>query len=419
MAPTAIDVFAGAGGLTVGLKRAGFRVVAAVELEAHSFATYKANHPEVRCLKQDIATVSGAALLELAGTDRIDLLAGCPSCQGFTSLTAQYKDKADPRNELVLEIARLAEETRPRAIMMENVPGLAQKGGSLYGQLRSRLQALDYRLTEGVLQAADYGVPQFRRRLVLLGGQGFEIALPAATHSDAPTDNLSPWRTVRDTIGNMPEPITLAEAKARGQVEWSDWHVVRELSRKNIERIKVARAGETWTHIPEHLRPACHRDGYIGFTNVYGRMEWDRPSPTITGGCTTFSKGRFGHPQAERTISVREAALLQTFPRDYRLDTPYMDYVCNMVGNALPCDFAEVLSRRCGDQLRQRSDDMSAAEQRPGLARRFPQRHRATEGIAAASTAWPNGCRVSSRPFHPAGACHPAGRQRQPSRVRR
>ena len=354
MTLTAIDVFAGAGGLTVGLKRAGFRVVAAVELEPHSFATYKANHPDVKCLKQDIATVSGAALLDLAGTDRVDLLAGCPPCQGFTSLTAKYKDKDDPRNGLVLEMARLAEEIRPQALMMENVPGLTQKGRSLYGRLRSRLQALDYRLTEGILQVADYGVPQFRRRLVLLAGRGFEITLPDVTHSGAPTGDLAPWRTVRDAIESMPEPVTLAETKARGQVERSDWHVVRELSRKNIERIKAAKAGETWTHIPEHLRPNCHRDGYIGFTNVYGRMEWDRPSPTITGGCTSFSKGRFGHPKADRTISVREAALLQTFPLDYRLDTPYMDYVCNMIGNALPCNFAEALSRRCVEQLRMR-----------------------------------------------------------------
>ena len=362
MTLTAIDIFAGAGGLTVGLKRAGFRVVAAVEAEPHSFATYKANHPEVKCLKQDIATVSGAALQEIAETDRIDLLAGCPPCQGFTSLTAKYKDRKDPRDTLVLEMARLTEAIRPRAIMMENVPGLAQKGGSLYGRLRSRLQSLDYRLTEGILQVADYGVPQFRRRLVLLGGRGFEIALPDATHSGAPTGDLAPWRTVHDTIKYMPEPITLAEAKARGPVERSDWHVVRDLSRKNIERIKAAKVGETWTHIPEHLRPNCHRDGYIGFTNVYGRMEWDRPSPTITGGCTTFSKGRFGHPKADRTISVREAALLQTFPLDYRLDTPYMDRVCNMIGNALPCNFAEALSRRCVEQLlKQQPIDLSPA----------------------------------------------------------
>lgn len=355
MTLTAIDVFAGAGGLTVGLKRAGFRVVAAVELESHSFAIYKANHPEVRCLKQDIASVSGSALLEFAGTDRIDLLAGCPPCQGFTSLTSKYKNQEDPRNELVLEMARLTEEVQPRAVMVENVPGLVQKGGVFCEQIRSRLHALDYRLTSGILQVADFGVPQFRRRFVLLGGQGFEIALPEATHSGAPTDGLAPWRTVRDAIESMPEPINLAEAKAKGPVECSDWHVVRKLSCKNIARIKAAKAGKTWTHIPEHLRPACHRDGYIGFTNVYGRMEWDRPSPTITGGCTTFSKGRFGHPKADRTISVREAALLQTFPLDYRLDTPYMDYVCSMIGNALPCDFAEALSRQCVEQLSKRT----------------------------------------------------------------
>lgn len=362
MTLTAIDVFSGAGGLTVGLKRAGFRVAAAVELEPHSFATYKSNHPEVRCLKQDIATVSGAALLKLAETDRIDLLAGCPPCQGFTSLTAKYKDKEDPRNKLVLEMARLAEEVQPRAIMMENVPGLTRKGQVLYGQLRSRLEALGYRLTEGVLQVADYGVPQFRRRFVLVGGHGFDIGLPVATHSGSPQSDLAPWRTVRDTIEFMPEPVNLKKAKARGNIERSDWHVVRKLSAKNIERIKAARAGKTWPHIPEHLRPKCHRDGYKGFTNVYGRMEWDRPSPTITGGCTTFSKGRFGHPADDRTISVREAALLQTFPLDYRLDTPYMEHVCNMIGNALPCDFATALAWRCVEKLQKQTDNKPATQ---------------------------------------------------------
>ena len=352
MALTAIDVFAGAGGLTVGLKRAGFRVVAAVELEPHAFTTYKANHTEVKCLKQDIGTVPGSALLELAGTEQIDLLAGCPPCQGFTSLTAKYKGLRDPRNDLVLEMAHLAEEIRPRALMMENVPRLTSTGRAVHGRLRSRLEALRYRLTEGILQLADYGVPQFRRRFLLLGGRGFEIALPAATHSGKSASKLAAWRTVRSSIGELPEPVTLAEAKSRGQVERSDWHIVRNLSPQNVERIRAARAGRTWTHIPEHLRPACHRNGYSGFTNVYGRMEGDRPSPTITGGCTTFSKGRFGHPQADRTISVREAALLQTLPSDYRLDSPYIDYVSNMMGNALPCDFAEALSRQCVAHLR-------------------------------------------------------------------
>jgi len=355
MSLTAVDAFSGGGGLTVGLKRAGFRVVAAIELEHHAFAIYKANHPEVRGLKQDITTVSGATLLRDAKVAQIDLLAGCPPCQGFTSLTAKYKDKEDQRNELVLEIARLAEEMLPRAIMMENVPGLTKKGASLYRQLRDRLESIGYLLTEGILQVANSGVPQYRRRLVLLGGLSFRIPLPNATHSRSPTENLVRWQTVRDTIADMSDPVSLRQARANGSVEESDWHVVRNLSSKNIERLRAARAGATWPHIPEELRPSCHRGGYSGFTNVYGRMEWDRPAPTITGGCTTFSKGRFGHPDADRTISVREAALLQTFPRDYRLDTPYMDHACTVIGNALPCDFAEAISNQCAEHLRRHS----------------------------------------------------------------
>ena len=308
MKPTAIDVFSGAGGLTVGLKRAGFRVVAAVEIEPHSFATYKANHPEVKCLKQDIATVSGAALRELAGTDRIDLLAGCPPCQGFTSLTAKYRGKEDPRNALVLEMARLAEEIRPRAIMMENVPGLARHGGSLYGRMQARFEALDYRLTEGVLQVADYGVPQFRRRYVLLGGHGFEIDLPDATHSGAPTGNLAPWRTVRDTIEDMPEPLTLAEARARGQVERSDWHVVRKLSRENIERIKAAkqaRHGRTFPSISGRPVIAMAMSG----------------SPMYTGGWFGTVR-RLQSPAAAR-LSARAASVIQMPTGRYPCGRPH------------------------------------------------------------------------------------------------
>ena len=161
---------------------------------------------------------------------------------------------------------------------------------------------------------------------------------------------------MRNAIGHMKEPVTLTDARRNGKVERTDWHVVRTLSSANVKRIRAAKAGRTWTDIPETLRPGCHRNGYEGFTNVYGRMEWDRPSPTITGGCTTFSKGRFGHPEKDRTISVREAALLQTFPADYLFDVPYMEYVCNVVGNALPCDFAEAMSRQCHAEISARME---------------------------------------------------------------
>lgn len=359
MALKAIDVFAGGGGLTVGLKRAGFDVVAAIENEQHAYATYKVNHPEVHALKQDVTTVSGKDLLKLVGEQigeqKIEMMAGCPPCQGFTSLTAKYR-REDHRNALVLEMARLAEEIRPTAIMMENVPRLAIKGKALYSELCRRLEGLGYTLTEDVLEVADYGVPQLRRRLVLLCGLGFDIELPQPTHARNGENGLARWKSVRNAIGHMKEPVTLTDAKEKGKVERTDWHVVRTLSPANVKRIRAAKAGRTWTGIPEALRPDCHQNGYEGFTNVYGRMEWDRPSPTITGGCTTFSKGRFGHPERDRTISVREAALLQTFPADYLFDVPYMEYVCNVVGNALPCDFAEAMSRRCHAEISARME---------------------------------------------------------------
>ena len=160
------------------------------------------------------------------------------------------------------------------------------------------------------------------------------------------------WRTVWDTIGHMrSSPPTLAEVRGNGGVQNANWHVVRTLSPQNLARIRAAQPGQTWPNMPEELRPKCHQGKYKGFTNMYGRMEWHKPSPTITGGCTTLSKGRFGHPEEDRTISVREAALLQTFPESYVFDTPYMEHVCNIIGNALPCDFAEVVARQCFEAL--------------------------------------------------------------------
>ena len=350
MALTAIDLFAGGGGLTVGLKRAGFQVVSAVEREKHACATYRANHPEVHLFEKDITRVPGDDLKAPAGHGVIDLLAGCPPCQGYTSLNKDGVD--DPRNKLIFEISRLAEEIMPRAIMMENVPGLTTKGTELYEELKTNLKDLGYQLDTSaeVLQAADYGVPQERRRLVILAGLGFEIKLPNPTHSKDGMNGLPRWKSVADAIGGkkyIGDPLTLSKAKEQGELRRSDWNVVRDLSEQNQKRIAAAVPGQSWATIPEQLRPECHQGGYVGFTNVYGRMAWRQPSPTITGGCTTFSKGRFGHPVKDRTISVREAALLQTFPRDYQFDIPYMEHVCNVIGNALPCDFAEVLSKQC------------------------------------------------------------------------
>lgn len=349
---TAVDIFAGGGGLTVGLKRAGFSVVGAVEFEPHAYATLKANHPEITAYKQDVRTISGEDLRSLSPNGSIDLVAGCPPCQGFSSLTSKYKGR-DGRNALVREMARLVEEVNPHAVMMENVPGLfvKAKGKRYLNELLRRLDDLGYCVTYDVLQVADYGVPQSRRRLVLLAGLGFSIDIPVPTHSRTGDNGLRTWRVVSEAIGSMPAPVSLKEAQVSGGPGGHNWHVVRTLDEQNRQRLKHAKPGASWTRIPKNLRPACHQNRNAGFSNVYGRMRWDEVSPSITGGCTTLSKGRFGHPSELRTISVREAALLQTFPPDYIFDTPYMEYACAIVGNALPCDFATQLATACRDAI--------------------------------------------------------------------
>lgn len=350
--PVAVDVFSGAGGLTLGLKRAGFRVAAAVEIEDHAFATYKTNHPEVRAIKQDIRTVKGSHLRNLAG-GAVDLLAGCPPCQGFSSLT-NTSSKRDPRNNLILEMGRLVRELRPRVVMMENVPGLADRGKRLFNRFLKTLDELKYRYTWKVLQVADYGIPQNRRRLVLMAGKGFDLSLPDPTHHRIGENGLPQWRTLRDAIYGMKSPTLLEESRKAGGPQRDNWHVVRRLSPTNVARLRATRPGASRSELPKSLRPDCHKSADKGYSNVYGRMSWDQLPVTITGGCTTLSKGRFGHPSELRTISVREAARIQTFPDDYIFDTPFMEYACEMVGNALPCDFAELLAMSVAEQLRAR-----------------------------------------------------------------
>lgn len=350
---TAVDLFAGGGGLTVGLKRAGFTVVSAVECEMHAFATYTKNHDDVAAHLRDVREVTGDMLAEASPTGTIDLVAGCPPCQGFSSLTSKHR-RDDPRNALVREMSRIVREVKPLAVMMENVPGLALKGKPLLDEIVAALKEEGYMPSYKVLQVADFGVPQNRRRLVLLAGKGFEIGLPKPTHSRDGSGGLPKWNAIDGVLKGQSKPVTLEKARKLGGPAAVKWHIVRSLSPENELRMKNAKPGTAWWNIPKGLRPKCHKKKSAGFSNVYGRMKWGSVSPTITGGCTTFSKGRFGHPTQNRTISVYEAALLQTFPPDYVFDTPYMEYACNIIGNALPCDFAEVVARRCAEALAER-----------------------------------------------------------------
>lgn len=344
---TAVDLFAGCGGLTAGASAAGFRVTAGVELDSVAAATFRTNHPGSRLLVEDVTTVTGQALCEAAGGVGPDLVMGCAPCQGFCSLTRKLK-REDPRNGLLLEMARLIDELRPDAVLMENVPGLLTYGSQVFEHFVTRLRTAGYYPMWRVIQMADFGVPQYRRRLVLLAGRGFVIPFPTPTHARPGTTGvtLRPWITVREALPARTAPPTLAAARGKGGPETFGWHVVRDLQPQTKARLKAAVPGRTWLAVDESVRPACHQGGYTGFTNVYGRMAWDRVSPTITGGCTTPAKGRFGHPDRRRTtISVREAAILQSFPETYRFATDQMDAVCEMIGNAVPPKFASSLVR--------------------------------------------------------------------------
>lgn len=353
----AIDLFAGGGGLTLGLKQAGFVVSASVEIDPVAAATYQANHIETVVFSKDIRDVRAAELIATSPTNTIDLIAACPPCQSFSSLTSKYK-KEDHRDKLINEFARLVEEIRPKVLMMENVPGLAAKGKTLFDPVIERFKTLGYHIDYKVLEVADYGVPQRRKRLVVLGCLNHPIKIPTATHAETAKKGSSqyPWVTVKRALKGIKPPVLLSHTKLNGGPQAFGWNVYRDISQINKDRLKSIPEGGDRTNIPLHLRPNCHKDDF-GFTNVYGRMAWNKPSPTITGGCTTPSKGRFGHPTEVRTISVREAARLQTFPDSYKIATDHVDRACLIIGNALPPTFAKKMAQACLTALNKDSSD--------------------------------------------------------------
>lgn len=322
--PIAIDLFSGCGGLSLGLKTAGFSIAAAVDSDPLACSTYRMNH-RTRLLEQDIRTVEPSDLMAQLGIEEgdLDLLAGCPPCQGFSTLRTLNGRKAidEPMNDLVFQFSRFIAAFKPRAVMVENVPGLARD--DRLARFRRMLSAMGYKSRIDVFDAADFGVPQRRRRMILIAARTTkpEFAGPAKRR-----------RTVRSAIADLPLPA-VAEDPAHNYPAKRAPHVMAIIR-------KIPKDGGSRGQLGREAQLACHRK-CDGFNDIYGRMSWEKPSPTITGGCINPSKGRFLHPEQDRAITLREAALLQGFPRTYKFDMSKGRYpAAQMIGNAFPPAFA-------------------------------------------------------------------------------
>ncbi len=310
--------------MTTGFKKAGYRVVGAVEIDLHASDVYSLNHPEVQLWRNDIRKVTEQELLKTLGLQagELDLLGGCPPCQGFSTLRT-YNGKRhvrDARNDLIFEFQRLVLALKPKRVMMENVPGLFKD--RRLAEFQAVLEKNGYEFQAKVLNVADFGVAQRRRRLVVLASRVNKV------HFSEPT----PTRlTVKDVIGHLPQ------AGASGD----PLHDMPEKrSTRTMQLIAaIPHDGGSRTALPKSLRLKCHRKS-DGFKDVYGRMAWNGLAPTITTGCFNPSKGRFLHPEENRAITLREAALLQSFPPEYKFPAEFGKVrIAAMIGNALPPEF--------------------------------------------------------------------------------
>ena len=330
--PLALDLFCGCGAVTEGVKRSGFRVVAAVDFDAVACASYRLNHPEVHLVQEDIREVDPAEFKGMLAGEPLELLIVCAPCQPFSS--QNRKRAEDVRSQLILQGLRFAEALSPRAIFFENVPGLvASTNAPILFELKRGLTALGYALSAPHrVNAADYGVPQRRNRCVMIATKDRD--LPDIPPPVTPAGNRI---QVRDAIGDLP-------ALACGEATQDDpLHRARTHSALSRARMRhIPKDGGSRFSLPEELELRCHK-GHSGHPDVYGRMSWGDVAPTLTTGCTDITRGRFMHPRDDRAITLREAARLQTFGDNYRFAGTSGD-VARQIGNAVPVLLVENLA---------------------------------------------------------------------------
>ena len=331
----AVDFFCGGGGMTRGLLNAGIQVLFGLDFNPSCHETYEYNN-HIPYLCRDIKDVTIEDLINqfpvLAENDDL-LLVGCAPCQPFSS--QRRSETEHPAVNLLDEFGRIVEGIMPAHILIENVPGIEKKGHEVFERFIILLDRLNYQYTYDVINAKNYGVPQNRRRLVLIASRLFRPSIPEATHGNG----RLPYVTVYDRIFDFP-------AVEAGQENNNvPNHKAAGLSQLNMDRISMTpHDGGGRVDWPPELRLECHTNGHVGHTDIYGRMLWNAVAPTLTSKCYSLSNGRFGHPEQDRAITLREAAALQTFDNDY-IFYGSMQEVGRQVGNAVPVLLAENIGR--------------------------------------------------------------------------
>ena len=330
-----VDLFCSVGGLSHGFVLEGFDVRAGVDVDASCRYAYERNN-RARFVERDVTCLGGNQVNRLFNATEPRILVGCAPCQPFSPYS---QNRSDAKWRLLAEFGRIVDEVRPEVVSMENVPRLVTfHRGELFRQFLALLEDAGYEVWWRVVNCADYGVPQTRQRLVVLASSVGPIELVPPTHQpDA-------YVTVRDAIASLP-PLTAGHGDAEDPL-----HYASRLSEVNLARIRDAKPGRSWHEWDPELVAACHRKRTgRWFRSVYGRMRWDTPAPTITTQCNGFGNGRFGHPEQDRAISLREAALLQTFPADYEfLDLKqrwFVSTAARWIGNAVPVKLARAVAR--------------------------------------------------------------------------
>lgn len=334
----AVDLFCGAGGLSYGLMKAGIAVNAGIDFEEACKYPFEKNINNAKFIHYDISKIPESLIIEQYNAGTIKLLAGCAPCQPFSSLSYSLtKDrKKSDKWPLLNHFSRLVSEVKPDLVTMENVPQLSKE--DIFQDFLKLLISEGYHVFYEVVNAEKYGLPQRRRRLVLLASKLGDIRLLTPEEL-----NIS-RKTVKDVIYDLPK-INAGEKDPNDML-----HFARALSDINLRRMKASRPGGTWKDWPESLRLECHKKASGNtYTSVYGRMEWDKPSSTITTQSTHFGTGRYGHPEQHRSITLREAAILQSFPKDYKFIEKEEDFSFKklglMIGNAVPVDLGYAIGK--------------------------------------------------------------------------